>query len=89
MTNVISLALCYDLSQNPVFELRRQCINQNEAESVTLRYSLYIYLTNPCGLYVISLNVILTLSSPHCVIQVLLLYVLHHMNIIEDERHRR
>jgi len=68
-----------------VFELRRRCINQNEAESVTLRYSLYIYLTDPRGLYVISLNVILALPSPHCVIRVLLLYVLRHVNVIEHE----
>ena len=69
--------------------LRRQCINQNEAESVTLCYSLYIYLTNPHGLYVISPNVILALPSLHCIIQVLLLYVLHHMDIIENECHRK
>ena len=61
--------ICYNLPQNPVFELRRQCINQNKAESVTLRYSLYIYLTNPHGLYVTSLNVVLALSFLHYVMQ--------------------
>ena len=86
---MVASFLCYDLPQNPVFELRRRCINQNEAESVTLCYSLYIYLTNPRGLYVISPNVILALPSLHCVIQVLLLYVLHHMDIIENECHRK
>ena len=60
---------CYDLPQNPVFELKRRCINQNEAESVTLCYSLYIYLTNPRGLYVTSLNVVLALSFLHYVMQ--------------------
>jgi len=33
---LIALFLCYNLPQNPVFELRRWCINQNEAESVIL-----------------------------------------------------
>ena len=63
--------------------LRRQCINQNEAESVTLCYSLYIYLTNPRGLYVTSLNVVLALSSLHYVMQVPLLRILRHINVIE------
>jgi len=62
--------------------LRRRCINQNEAESVTLRYSLYIYLTNPRGLYVTSLNVVLALSSLHYVMQVPLLRILRHINVI-------
>jgi len=66
---MIASFLCYDLPQNPVFELRRRCINQNEAESVTLRYSLYIYLTSPRGLYVTSLNVVLALSFLHYVMQ--------------------
>ena len=75
-------AHCYELPQNPVFELRRRCINQNEAESVTLRYSLYIYLTNPRGLYVTSPNVVLALSSLHYVMQVPLLHILRHINVI-------
>ena len=74
---------CYDLPQNLVFELRRRCINQNKAESVTLRYSLYIYLTNPHGLYVISSSVVLALSSLHYVMQVPLLRILRHINVIE------
>ena len=74
---------CYELPQNPVFELRKNYINQNEAESVILRQLLYIYFTSPCGLYVTSPNVFLVLSSMHYVIQMPLLYVLCHTNIIE------
>ena len=80
---MVASFLCYDLSQNPVFELRKRCINQNEAESVTLRYSLYIYLTNPRGLYVTSPNVVLALSSLHYVMQAPLLRILRHINVIE------
>jgi len=46
---------------------------------------IYIYHTNPRGLYVISPNVILALSSLHYVIQVPLLHTLRHMNVIESE----
>jgi len=66
-----------------VFELRRRCINQNEAESVTLRYFLYIYPTNPRGLYVTPPNVVLAPSSLHYVMQVPLLRILRHINVIE------
>ena len=67
----------------PSVRVRKEFINQNEAESVTLRYSLYIYLTNPHGLYVTSLNVVLALSSLHYIMQAPLLRILCHINVIE------
>ena len=44
---------------------------------------IYIYLTNPRGLYVTSPNVVLALSFLHYVMQVPLLRILRHINVIE------
>ena len=74
---------CYELLLEPVVRVRKEFINQNKAESVTLRYFLYIYLTNPRGLYVTSPNVVLALSSLHYVMQAPLLCILRHINVIE------
>ena len=40
---LIVLSLCYDLPQNPVLELRKRCINQDETGFLLPPTDYYIY----------------------------------------------
>jgi len=51
----------------------------------TMLLPIYIYFTNPRGLYVISPNVVLALFSLYYIMQAPLLCTLYHINVIENE----
>ena len=71
-------SLCYNLSQNPVFKLRKRYINQDETGSLLPLPTTYIYFGISILHYVIHSCLPLTTTSPPHVS----LYLLHHYSVI-------
>ena len=74
-------SLCYDLSQNPVFELGKRYINQNETGVLSPLLTTYIYFANSILHYVIhSCPPLTTTSLPH-----VSFFLLRHYSIIRTK----
>ena len=76
--------LCYDLSQNPVFELGKRYINQDETGVLSPLLTTYIYFANSILHYVIhSCPPLTTTSLPH-----VSFFLLRHYSIIRTKTNR-
>ena len=78
------IAFCYDLPPNPVFELRKQYINQDETRVLPPLLTTYIYFAISILHYVIhSCPPLTTTSLPH-----VSLYLLRHYSVIRTKMNR-